>query len=138
MPLKFIDSSTLPQNSTNHRWAKFRKTKAGVKLHLRLVFMEKGRYYPEKAVLINALEHDRNQLEVLNDNSVGQTEESQNQRSEVKQKNDNYIDKRRSSLFVSLVDFRGHVEIFIVNDFTFLTKYPTLALTGYNHLIFRR
>src|SRR5699024_1752945 len=37
MPLKIIDSSTLPLNLTNHRWAKFRKTKSGVKLHLRLV-----------------------------------------------------------------------------------------------------
>ncbi|MBZ9537300.1 DUF4372 domain-containing protein, partial [Cytobacillus oceanisediminis] len=28
MPLKIIDSSTLPLNLTNHKWAKFRKTKA--------------------------------------------------------------------------------------------------------------
>lgn len=41
MPLKIIDSSTLLLNLTNHKWAKFRKTKAGVKLHLRLVFMER-------------------------------------------------------------------------------------------------
>ena len=41
-PLKIIDSSTLPLNLTNHKWAEFRKTKSGVKLHLRLVFMEKG------------------------------------------------------------------------------------------------
>lgn len=67
MPLKIIDSSTLPLNLTNHRWAEFRKTKAGVKVHLRLVFMEKGTSYPEKAVLTNAKEHDRNQLEVLVD-----------------------------------------------------------------------
>ncbi|MEK5067767.1 IS4 family transposase [Sporosarcina sp. FSL K6-1508] len=67
MPLKIIDSSTLPLNLTNHRWAKFRKTKAGVKLHLRLVFMEKGTSYPEKAVLTTANEHDRNQLEVMVD-----------------------------------------------------------------------
>ncbi|MHA6253494.1 IS4 family transposase [Oceanobacillus sp. CAU 1775] len=67
MPLKIIDSSTLPLNLTNHKWAEFRKTKAGVKLHLRLVFMDKGRYYPEKAVLTNAKEHDRNQLEVMID-----------------------------------------------------------------------
>ena len=46
MPLKIIDSSTLPLNSTNHRWEKFRKIKADVKLHLRLVFMEKGVSYP--------------------------------------------------------------------------------------------
>jgi IS4 transposase len=67
MPLKILDSSTLPLNLTNHKWAKFRKTKAGVKLHLRLVFMEKGVSYPEKAVLTNAKEHDRGQLEIMVD-----------------------------------------------------------------------
>lgn len=29
-PLKIIDSSTLPSNLTNHKWAKFRTTKSGV------------------------------------------------------------------------------------------------------------
>ena len=67
MPLKIIDSSTLPLNLTNHKWAQFRKTKAGVKLHLRLVFMEKGLSYPEKAVMTTAKEHDRGQLEVMVD-----------------------------------------------------------------------
>lgn len=67
MPLKIIDSTTLPLNLTNHRWAEFRKTKAGVKVHLKLVFMAKGLSYPEKAVITNAKEHDRNQLEVLVD-----------------------------------------------------------------------
>jgi IS4 transposase len=67
MPLKIIDSSTLPLNLTNHKWAEFRKTKAGVKLHLRLVFMDKDTVYPEKAVITTAKEHDRNQLEVLMD-----------------------------------------------------------------------
>ncbi|MFA9560694.1 DUF4372 domain-containing protein, partial [Evansella sp. AB-rgal1] len=67
MPLKVIDSSTIPLNLTNHNWAKFRKTKAGVKLHLRLVFMEKGMSYPEKALITTAKEHDRNQLEVMVD-----------------------------------------------------------------------
>lgn len=65
MTLKVIDSSTVPLFLTNHRWAEFRKTKAGVKVHLRLIFMEKGTSYPEKAVLTNAKEHDRNQIEVL-------------------------------------------------------------------------
>lgn len=45
--------------------AKFRKTKAGVKLLLGLVFMEKGSSYPEKAVMTTAKEHDRGQLEVM-------------------------------------------------------------------------
>jgi IS4 transposase len=65
MPLKIFDSSTLPLNLTNHRWAKFRKTKAGEKLHLRLVFMEKGTSYPEKAVITTANEQDRGQLEIM-------------------------------------------------------------------------
>ena len=67
MPLKIIDSSTLPLNLTNHKWAKFRKTKAGVKLHLRLVYMEKGISYPEKAVITTANKHDRGQLEIMVD-----------------------------------------------------------------------
>lgn len=66
-PLKIIDSSTLPLNLNNHKWAKFRKTKSGVKLHLRLVFMEKGHSYPDQSVLTNANEHDRGQLEILVD-----------------------------------------------------------------------
>lgn len=66
-PLKIIDSSTLPLNLTNHTWAEFRKTKSGVKLHLRLVFMEKGSSYPDKGVLTNAIEHDRGQLEIFID-----------------------------------------------------------------------
>ncbi|GAB0171968.1 IS4 family transposase [Lysinibacillus sp. CTST325] len=66
-PLKIIDSSTLPLNLNNHRWAEFRKTKSGVKLHLRLVYLDKGRSYPDKAVLTNAKEHDRGQLEILVD-----------------------------------------------------------------------
>src|SRR5699024_11056677 len=65
MPLKIIDSSTLPLNLENHQWAEFRKTKSGVKLHLRLVFMDKGLSYPDQAVITNAKEHDRGQLEVL-------------------------------------------------------------------------
>lgn len=65
MPLKIIDSSTLPLNLTNYKWAKFRKTKAGVKLHLRLVYMDKDTVYPERAVITTAKEHDRNQLEIL-------------------------------------------------------------------------
>lgn len=66
-PLKIIDSSTLPLNLNNHKWAEFRKTKSGIKLHLRLVYLEKGCSYPDKAVLTNAKEHDRGQLEVLVD-----------------------------------------------------------------------
>ncbi len=64
-PLKFIDSSTLLLNLTNHTWAEFRKTKLGIKLHLCLVFMEKGFSYPDIGLLTNVIEHDRGQLEYL-------------------------------------------------------------------------
>ncbi|OHX51524.1 transposase [Planococcus salinarum] len=67
MPLKIIDSTTLPLNINHFEWAKFRKTKAGVKLHLRIVFSEKGTHYPDKEVITNAKDSDRNQLEVLVD-----------------------------------------------------------------------
>ena len=67
MLLKIIDSTTLPLNLTNYKWATFRKTKAGVKLHLRLVYMGKDNVYPDKAIITPAAEHDRNQLEVLVD-----------------------------------------------------------------------
>ena len=67
MPLKIIDSSTIPLNLKNHPWAMFRKTKAGVKLHLKLVFMEDGTSYPEYAHITPAIQHDRTQLEVLID-----------------------------------------------------------------------
>jgi IS4 transposase len=65
--LKIIDLSTLPLNLNNHKLAKFRQTKSGVKLHLRLVFMEESFAYPDKTVLTNAVEHDRGQLKVLVD-----------------------------------------------------------------------
>lgn len=67
MPLKIIDSTTIPLSLTNYKWATFRRTKSGVRLHLRLVFMDKGNVYPEKAVMTPANEHDRSQLEVLVD-----------------------------------------------------------------------
>lgn len=67
MLLKIIDSTTLPMNVNHFKWAEFRETKAGVKLHLRLVFDENGTHYPDKEVITNAKEHDRNQLEVLVD-----------------------------------------------------------------------
>lgn len=66
-PWMLIDSTTLPLNLTILKWVEFRKTKPGVKLHLRLTFMEKGLSYPDKAVLTNVIEHDLRQLEVFVD-----------------------------------------------------------------------
>lgn len=54
-------------NLSRYKWATFRKTKAGVKLHLRLVFMDEDNAYPDKVSMTNAAEHDRNQLEMLVD-----------------------------------------------------------------------
>ncbi|UOQ91915.1 IS4 family transposase [Halobacillus shinanisalinarum] len=66
-PLYILDSSTISLNLEQHGWAHFRKTKAGVKLHLRLVFMNDKHSYPDEAVITPAKEHDRNQLDVLID-----------------------------------------------------------------------
>src|SRR5699024_7358417 len=44
--------------------------KSGIKLHLRLVFMEQGLSYPDQAVITNAAEHDRGQLEGLIDDKA--------------------------------------------------------------------
>lgn len=65
--LKIIDSTTLPLNINHFKWAEFRKTKARIKLHLRLVFDEYGTHYPDKETMTNAKESDRNLLEVLVD-----------------------------------------------------------------------
>ncbi|UJF27948.1 IS4 family transposase [Planococcus sp. 107-1] len=67
MLLKIIDSTTLPLNVNHFNWTEFRKTKAGIKLHLRLVYDEYGTHYPDKEVMTHAKESDRNQLEVLVD-----------------------------------------------------------------------
>ncbi|MCO4097779.1 IS4 family transposase, partial [Macrococcus canis] len=66
-PLKVIDSSTLPLNLRNHRWAKFRKTKSGVKLHMRLVHMPDCDSYPDSFYITNACENDQNHLELFVD-----------------------------------------------------------------------
>lgn len=66
-PLKVIDSSTLPLNLRNHRWAKFRKTKSGVKLHMRFVHMPDCDSYPDKFYITNACENDQNHLELFVD-----------------------------------------------------------------------
>jgi len=63
--LYLIDSSTFSLNQNLYQWADFRKTKSGVKLHLKLCFMDNDHLYPDDFTLTNAIEHDTNQLEVL-------------------------------------------------------------------------
>jgi len=65
--LKIVDSTTITMNPNQFPWAQFRKTKAGVKLHLRLVFLGKGQVFPEKAILTSAQVHDREELDALVD-----------------------------------------------------------------------
>ena len=42
-----------------------RVPKNQIEIHLRLVFNEDGSHYPEKEIMTNAKENDRNQLEVF-------------------------------------------------------------------------
>lgn len=65
--LQLIDSTTLPLNRTWFPWAKFRRTKAGIKLHLNLCYLDKNHQYPESFTITNAAEQDRHQLELLVD-----------------------------------------------------------------------
>ncbi|MFD2729429.1 IS4 family transposase [Enterococcus camelliae] len=63
--LYLIDSSTFSLSLKRHRWATFRKTKSGVKLHLKYCYMNDTTMYPTDFTLTNAHEHDVNQLPVL-------------------------------------------------------------------------
>lgn len=65
--LLIIDSTTIPLNKTWFPWAKFRKTKAGIKLHLNLCYLDKDNQYPEHFAITSANEHDRNHFEVFVD-----------------------------------------------------------------------
>lgn len=49
---------------TRYRWAFFRKTKAGIKIHLRLTFQD-GLVYPDKAILTPAKPADKSQMDEL-------------------------------------------------------------------------
>ncbi|WP_242703730.1 transposase [Candidatus Enterococcus moelleringii] len=65
--LQIIDSTTIPLNKTWFPWAKFRKTKAGIKLHLNLCYLDKNNQYPESFTITNAIEPDHHQFELLVD-----------------------------------------------------------------------
>lgn len=65
--LQIIDSTTIPLNKKWFSWAEFRQTKAVIKLHLNLCYLNEANQYPENFVITNAKEHDRNHFEVLVD-----------------------------------------------------------------------
>jgi hypothetical protein len=60
-----IDSTTISLCLTQYRWAEFRKTKGGVKLHLRLRFFEEEEVLPDKAVITPARPADKTQMDIL-------------------------------------------------------------------------
>lgn len=65
-----IDSTTFPLNKTRYPWVEFRKTKSGVKMHLRLAYVSAGDTYPDKLTVTNAKVHDVNQIEILIDQKI--------------------------------------------------------------------
>lgn len=62
--LHVIDSSTMSMSISQYPWATFRKTKAGVRLHLRVV-VTKDLTVPDKVILLPAKHADRTQMEEL-------------------------------------------------------------------------
>ncbi|MFD2618610.1 IS4 family transposase [Terrilactibacillus laevilacticus] len=62
--LHVIDSSTMSMSLSQYPWARFRKTKAGIRLHLRVV-VTKEITAPDKAVLLPATHADRTQMNAL-------------------------------------------------------------------------
>jgi IS4 transposase len=62
--LYLIDSSTISLCLTRYHWASFRKTKAGIKLHLRLRLFDQG-VLPDAATITPAKKADKTQMDDL-------------------------------------------------------------------------
>jgi hypothetical protein len=62
---RIIDSTTIGLCLQTYKWAEFRKTKAGVKLHFRLAYIDDETVIPEKVILTPAKKNDRSQLDAL-------------------------------------------------------------------------
>ncbi len=63
--MKVIDSTTVSLCLQQFKWASFRKTKAGIKLHLRLAFVDVDDVVPERATITEAKKNDRTQMDSL-------------------------------------------------------------------------
>jgi len=61
--LNLIDSSIVSLASNQYRWATFRKTKSGIKIHLGLNFLEEP--LPVKALITEAKKNDKTQMDKL-------------------------------------------------------------------------
>lgn len=62
--IHLIDSSTITFCLSQYRWADFRNTKAGVKIHQRILFCE-GNTVPDKVIITPARPADKTQLDSL-------------------------------------------------------------------------
>ncbi len=62
--LNLIDSSTIPLCLTKYRWAEFRNTKAGIKMHTRVVYHDQT-VSPDKVVLKPAKASDKTEMNEL-------------------------------------------------------------------------
>lgn len=62
--LYLIDSSTISLCLTRYRWASFRKTKGGIKIHLRLRLFKQG-VLPDAAIITPAKVADKTQMDGL-------------------------------------------------------------------------
>ncbi|SHK31275.1 IS4 family transposase, partial [Paramaledivibacter caminithermalis] len=60
--VKIIDSSTVSMALSYFKWAEFRKTKAGIKLHTKY---DLGKGVPELVIVSNAKVHDKKKMEEL-------------------------------------------------------------------------
>ncbi len=60
--LLILDSSTISLCLSQYQWAKFRKTKAGIKLHLLLAFCD-GEVIPEEVMVTPAKPADKNMMD---------------------------------------------------------------------------
>ncbi|REE77733.1 uncharacterized protein DUF4372 [Paenibacillus taihuensis] len=61
--MKIIDSSTVSLCLNTYKWAAFRKSKAGIKLLLRLAFVGENEVLPERATITEAKKNDRAQMD---------------------------------------------------------------------------
>ncbi|UJF31238.1 IS4 family transposase [Paenibacillus hexagrammi] len=69
---KIIDSTTIGLCLQKYKWAEFRQTKAGIKLHFRLEYMDDDTVVPEKVTITPAKKNDRTQMDALV-NEIGVT-----------------------------------------------------------------
>lgn len=65
--VKIIDSTTIPLCLSKYAWAKFRKTKAGIKIHTRLTLVDADHAYPDDLKMTSASVADTRELSTFVD-----------------------------------------------------------------------